>query len=151
MLAKADSGDPTALDAAGAIELATIGGARVLGVADSVGSLSPGKRADIVLCDMEQASVAPTVQTPFTRRIPNLVYGASGNEVRDVFVDGVQRVSNGSIVGVDVDGVVDDTRSSAPSVSLQMRKLTGAPLDHRSSRPLTTVGSEKPDCHRLTR
>jgi len=38
MLAKADSGDPTALDAAGAIELATIGGARVLGVADSVGS-----------------------------------------------------------------------------------------------------------------
>jgi len=40
MLAKADSGDPTALDAAGAIELATIGGARVLGVADSVGSLS---------------------------------------------------------------------------------------------------------------
>jgi len=43
------------------------------------------------------------------------------------------------------------TRSSAPSVSLQMRKLTGAPLDHRSSRPLTTVGSEKPDCHRLTR
>jgi len=116
MLAKADSGDPTALDAAGAIELATIGGARVLGVADSVGSLSPGKRADIVLCDMEQASVAPTVQTPFHTAIPNLVYGASGNEVRDVFVDGVQRVSNGSIVGVDVDGVVDDAVKRAERI-----------------------------------
>jgi len=101
MLAKADRGDPTALDAAGAIELATIGGARALGIADSVGSLSPGKRADVVICDMEHASVTPTVQTPFHTAIPNLVYAASSNEVRDVFIDGVQRVSDGSIVGLD--------------------------------------------------
>jgi len=46
------------------------------------------------------------------------VYGASGNEVqRDVFVDGgVQRVSNGSIVGVDVDGVVDDAVKRAERI-----------------------------------
>jgi 5-methylthioadenosine/S-adenosylhomocysteine deaminase len=115
-LAKADRGDPTALDAAGALELATIGGARALGIADSVGSLSPGKRADVVVCDMQQASVAPTVQVPFHTAIPNLVYGASGTEVRDVFVDGVQLVSGGDIVGIDVDDVVDDALRRAERV-----------------------------------
>ena len=116
LLAKADRGDPTALDAAGALELATIGGARALGIADSVGSLSPGKRADVVVCDMQQASVAPTVQVPFHTAIPNLVYGASGTEVRDVFVDGVQLVSGGDIVGIDVDDVVDDALRRAERV-----------------------------------
>jgi 5-methylthioadenosine/S-adenosylhomocysteine deaminase len=116
MLAKADRGDPTALDAAGAIELATIGGARAVGIADRVGSLSPGKRADVVICDMERASVAPAVQTPFHTAIPNLVYGAGGNEVRDVFIDGVQRVADGGIVGLDVADVVNDATKRAKRV-----------------------------------
>lgn len=116
MLAKADSGDPTALDAAGALKLATIEGATALGIADSVGSLSPGKRADVLVCDMEQASVAPTVQTPFHTAIPNLVYGASGNEVRDVFVDGNQLVSGGSIVGIDIDDMVNDALKRAKRI-----------------------------------
>jgi len=44
-----------------------------------------------------------------------------GGEVRDLFVDGVQRVANGSIVGADVDGVVDDAVKRAERI-LQMRK-----------------------------
>jgi len=116
MLAKADRGDPTAIDAAGALELATIGGARALGIADSVGSLTPGKRADVVVCDMQQASVAPAVRSPFHTAIPNLVYGASGGEIRDVFVDGVQLVSAGGIVGVDVDEVVAEAVERAERV-----------------------------------
>jgi 5-methylthioadenosine/S-adenosylhomocysteine deaminase len=116
MLAKADSADPTALDAAGALKLVTIEGARALGIADSVGSLSPGKRADVLVCDMQQASVAPTVQVPFHTAIPNLVYGASGNEVCDVFVDGAQLVSGGDIVGLDVDDVVTDALKRAKRV-----------------------------------
>ena len=127
MLAKADRGDPTALDAAGAIELATIGGARALGIADRVGSLSPGKRADVVICDMQQASVTPTVQTPFHTAIPNLVYAASGNEVRDVFIDGVQRVSDGTIVGLDVNDVVNDANKRAKRV------FTDAEADWRAA------------------
>ena len=127
MLAKADRGDPTALDAAGAIELATIGGARAVRIADRVGSLSPGKRADVVICDMQQASVTPTVQTPFHTAIPNLVYAASGNEVRDVFIDGVQRVSDGTIVGLDVNNVVNDANKRAKRV------FTDAEADWRAA------------------
>lgn len=108
MLTKADQGDPTAVDAADVLALATLGGARALGIADRVGTLSPGKRADVVVCDLERPSVAPTVTRPFHTAIPNLVYGAAGDVVRDVFVDGVQLVSAGGIVGVDVDAVVED-------------------------------------------
>jgi 5-methylthioadenosine/S-adenosylhomocysteine deaminase len=116
MLAKADSGDPTALDAAGVLELATVGGATALGIADSVGSLSPGKRADVLVCDMRRPSVAPTVQVPFHTAIPNLVYGASGNEVRDVFVDGTRLVSGGSVLGLSVDDVVNDALERAERI-----------------------------------
>lgn len=44
------------------------------------------------------------------------MYGASGNEVRDVFIDGVQRVSDGSIVGLDVKDVVNDANKRAKRV-----------------------------------
>ncbi len=116
MVSKAERKDPTAIDAAGALELATIGGARALGIADRVGSLSPGKRADIVVCDVGRPSVAPTVRTPFHTAIPNLVYGAGSDVVRDVFVDGVQIVSPGGIVGVDVDDVVSEAERRAERV-----------------------------------
>ncbi|MES3160638.1 MAG: amidohydrolase family protein, partial [Halorubrum sp.] len=116
MVSKADQADPTAIDAAGVLELATVGGARALGIADDVGSLSPGKRADVVVCDMTRPNVAPTVDTPFHTAIPNLVYGAGGTEVRDVFVDGVQLVSAGGIVGVDVDDVVQEAIERAERV-----------------------------------
>ncbi|ESS03619.1 MAG: hypothetical protein A07HR67_02017 [uncultured archaeon A07HR67] len=61
-----------------------------------------------MVCDLERPSVAPTVTRPFHTAIPNLVYGAAGDVVRDVFVNGVQLVSAGGIVGVDVDAVVED-------------------------------------------
>ena len=48
--------------------------------------------------------------------IAHLVYGASGNEVRDVFIDGVQRVSDGSIVGLNVKDVVNDANKRAKRV-----------------------------------
>jgi len=65
---------------------------------------------------MEQASVAPAVQTPFHTAIPNLVYAATGTEVRDVFIDGVQRVSDGSVDGLDVTDVIDDATRRAERV-----------------------------------
>ena len=116
MLAKADRTDPTALDASGVLELLTVGGARALGIADRVGSLSPGKRADVVVCDLERPAIAPTVTEPFHTAIPNLVYGGGSDVVRDVFVDGVQLVSAGGIVGVDVDAVVADAAERAERV-----------------------------------
>ena len=116
MLAKTAAGDPTAIDASGALELATIGGARALGIDDRVGSLSVGKRADVIVCDLERPGVAPAVSQPFHTAIPNLVYGTAGDEVRDVFVDGVQLVSAGGIVGLDVDEIIDEAVDRAERI-----------------------------------
>ena len=112
MVTKAAHADPTALDAAGALQLATVGGARALGIADRVGTLTPGKRADVVCCDLTRPRIAPCVREPFHTAIPNLVYGG-GDVVQDVFVDGVQVVSAGGIVGVDVDAVVTEAAERA--------------------------------------
>lgn len=80
---------PTALPARKALELATLGGARVLNATNKIGSLETGKRADIVIVDRSHPSVA-TVEDPYSA----LVYSCSGRDVRDVFIDGRAVVRN---------------------------------------------------------
>lgn len=63
-LAKNQSGDPTSLMAYEVLKMATIVGARVLGLEDSVGSLAPGKQADVILLDLEQPHVCPRHDVP---------------------------------------------------------------------------------------
>ena len=66
-----------------AVELATLTGAQALGVGDEIGSLEPGKKADLVLFDTQR----PEWQTLFNP-INNLVYNADGRSVHTVIVDG---------------------------------------------------------------
>jgi len=66
-----------------ALELATIGGARALGLGDEIGSVEPGKRADLVLFDTKR----PEWRTLFNP-VNNLVYSADGRSVHTVLVDG---------------------------------------------------------------
>jgi 5-methylthioadenosine/S-adenosylhomocysteine deaminase len=67
--------DPTALPAKAVLEMATIGGASVLGLAGDIGSLSPGKKADIILLDLMQPHLQPFYHPDL------LVYAASGADV----------------------------------------------------------------------
>lgn len=70
MLAKTDRGDPTALDAAGALKLATIGGARAVGIADRVGSLSPGNAPTSSSVTRSRQASPPRFKPRSTRRSP---------------------------------------------------------------------------------
>lgn len=83
---------PTALPAAQALELATLGGARALGLQAEVGSLTPGKRADITVVDLSGAHVLP-VHSPLSA----VVYAAQGSDVRHVLVDGELLVADGEL------------------------------------------------------
>jgi len=74
---------PEALPARTAFDLATLGGARVLGVEKELGTLEVGKRADIVTVDRSHPSVY-TVDDPFSA----LVYSCNGRDVRNVVIDG---------------------------------------------------------------
>lgn len=83
LLARLVSGDPTAAPAVDILRAATIEGARALGIADLVGSLEVGKRADVVLLDLEQPHLTPRHDLPAL-----LVFAAGRGDVTDVLVDG---------------------------------------------------------------
>src|SRR5881296_3747894 len=75
---------PDALPAARVLELATLGGARALGLDTEIGSIAPGKRADIVVLDLREPHLHPAMGDP----VSLVVYAACASDVRDVFVDG---------------------------------------------------------------
>ena len=85
-----------------ALELATIGGAKALGLGDDIGSIEVGKKADLVLFDTRRAEWR-TLFNP----VNNLVYNADGRSVHTVLVDGQVRVENHRPLFVDERKLVD--------------------------------------------
>jgi len=82
-LAKLGTRDPTAVSAQTALDLATLGGARALGLEAMIGSIEPGKRADLITVSMSAAR-----QTPRYDTISPLVYVTRGDDVRTTIVNG---------------------------------------------------------------
>ncbi|HLH31888.1 MAG TPA: amidohydrolase family protein, partial [Terriglobia bacterium] len=83
-----------ALDAPAAFRMATLGGAECLGLADQLGSLDAGKRADFVVVDLNDIAVQP-VYDP----IEAMVYSASRSNVKATFVGGLEvRVDPGDLL-----------------------------------------------------
>jgi 5-methylthioadenosine/S-adenosylhomocysteine deaminase len=82
-LAKHATRDPTAVPARAALDLATIGGARALAMERLIGSLEPGKRADLITVSMRAAR-----QTPLYDAVSHLVYVTRGDDVRTTIVNG---------------------------------------------------------------
>src|SRR5207247_11087813 len=80
-LAKLATKDPTAVPAQTALDLATMGGARALGMDKQIGSLEPGKRADLITVSMSSAR-----QTPLYDPVSHLVYVTRGDDVRATVV-----------------------------------------------------------------
>ncbi len=95
---------PAALPPATVVRMATIGGAQALGLADEIGSLERGKKADVIVVRADGLHVSP-VQDPYSA----LVYALHGSDVRDVFIDGIRRVADGRVVDVET----DDLRAAA--------------------------------------
>lgn len=86
-------------------EMATLGGARALGLADRIGSIEPGKRADIAIVNLETPHTQP-VDDVYTA----LVYAVQASDVRTVLVDGVIRVNERRIVGLDLGAMLKRVR-----------------------------------------
>jgi 5-methylthioadenosine/S-adenosylhomocysteine deaminase len=96
LLAKGTSGDPTAIPAHAALHMATLGGAKALGLERRVGSLVPGKRADITALDLASIELSPCYDPA-----SHLVYAAGREHVTHVWVDGEIRVQNRQLVSLD--------------------------------------------------
>jgi 5-methylthioadenosine/S-adenosylhomocysteine deaminase len=82
-LHKLAENDPTAASAQTVLEMATVGGARVLGMADRIGSLEPGKLGDLIVVSTRSARL-----TPMYNPVSHLVYVTRGDDVRTVVVNG---------------------------------------------------------------
>ena len=96
LVAKGVAEDPTALPASAALRMATINGARALGIDDRVGSLEAGKDADIVAINMDSIET-----TPLYDPVSHLVYSCSREQVSDVWIAGRHVLKNRVLTGLD--------------------------------------------------
>ena len=97
LLGKLGANDAAAIPARQALEMATINAARALGLDTKIGSLEKGKRADITAIHLGAPELAPCYQP-----LSHIAYAAGREHVSHVWVDGIQRVSEGQLTGLDV-------------------------------------------------
>lgn len=107
LVGKSNAADPTALPVRMMIRMMTIEGARVLGLDHLVGSVEPGKRADLVVLDLDRLEMAPPHDLA-----ANVLYSASPRSVRDVLVDGVVLKRGHALVGQDEAALVARMRDA---------------------------------------
>jgi len=93
--------DPEVMPAWKALRMATIEGAKAIGLGDSIGSLEKGKRADFIAIDLKKPTMLPLYTKPMRNIVPNLVYSARGDEVALSVVDGRIIYSEGKILAID--------------------------------------------------
>ncbi len=101
LIAKVQSANASALDASGALALATIGSAEALGLGEETGSIEVGKAADLACVDFDRVGSQP-VHNP----ISQLVYASSADQVSDVWVAGRHVVADSELTQADLPSIL---------------------------------------------
>jgi len=104
-------GDPTVMDAITVLKMATIGGARVLNLADRIGSVEVGKDADIILIDTRKPHL-----TPLYNCYSQLVYAANGADVSTVIINGKVVLKERRFPGLDIEDILNRARKIAREI-----------------------------------
>jgi 5-methylthioadenosine/S-adenosylhomocysteine deaminase len=113
LLHKHETRDPQAVSARAVLEMATRGGARALGMAARIGSLEPGKRADVIVVGMSAAR-----QTPMYNPISHLVYATRGDDVRTTIVNGKVLMRDRKVLTLNEGSVLAEAREWATKVKV---------------------------------
>ena len=101
-LHKINAMNPTLMDAATVLKMATIEGARSLQLQNITGSLEIGKKADVIIMDIHKPHLVP-IYNP----VSHIVYAAKGSDVQDVIVDGRILVRDRKLLSVDLEGTIE--------------------------------------------
>lgn len=112
-----------------ALEMATIDGARAVGLEDEIGSLEPGKKADLAIMDLSESIWA----TPLHRVPSAIVYSALGHEVTDVMVDGTFVIRNRQHTVLNIKELRAASQKAADGLAGR------AGVDHFKTRPWRSV------------
>jgi 5-methylthioadenosine/S-adenosylhomocysteine deaminase len=105
LLAKAVAEDASALDAASTLHAATLGGAQALGWVDRIGSIEPGKQADLAAVRLDEIETQPMYDV-----ISQLVYAAGRQQVSDVWIAGVRKLRGRVLSDLDTAELRDKAR-----------------------------------------
>jgi 5-methylthioadenosine/S-adenosylhomocysteine deaminase len=115
-LQKVTTMDPQALPASQALEMATIRGARVLGMDKEIGSLENGKRADLILVRIDRPNAVPLYDP-----ISQMVYALKAEDVRDVMVNGKPVVRDSKILTLDEKAVLAKAAEYRAKISQSLK------------------------------
>lgn len=120
MIPRARSGDVSMLSGYDVLRMATLAGAKSLGMDKDIGTLEVGKKADIILLDLTMPWCQP-IYTP--NLITNIVWNANGSDVSDVFVDGEQLVKNKEFIKADRKAIQADAQKRAERIWDEAAKM----------------------------
>ena len=124
LIQKATRLDATVLPADQILRMATINGARALGLGDRIGSLEVGKQADLLLLDLAQPNLTPTeINAAGGNLLWNLVFAADARNVAAVWVDGRQLIANGRTTQVSEQTVISEAQQQGLALFQQCRDI----------------------------
>jgi 5-methylthioadenosine/S-adenosylhomocysteine deaminase len=103
--------DPTVMDARTVLRMATIQGARALGLDESIGSLEKGKKADLIIIDTHKPHL-----TPMYNPVSHLVYAAMGSDVRTSIINGVIVMEDGHLNTINLKSVLNNVTRIANEI-----------------------------------
>jgi 5-methylthioadenosine/S-adenosylhomocysteine deaminase len=104
-LAKVSTGDPRAVPASAALEMATLGGARALGLEKNIGSLEPGKKADLIVVNAGAPHAVPLYDV-----VSQVVYALKASDVRHVLIHGRVVMQNRTVLTLDANRILERAR-----------------------------------------
>lgn len=114
-LHKVNALDPTVMDAGTVLTMATIGGAKAIGLDKEIGSLEIGKQADVIVIDIRKPHLIPMYNP-----VSHLVYSAKGSDVRDVIVAGRMILKDRKLLTLDMADIYEKVNA----ISDRIRKGT---------------------------
>jgi 5-methylthioadenosine/S-adenosylhomocysteine deaminase len=104
--------DPTVMSAETTLRMATLGGAKLLGAQSRIGSLEVGKKADLIVLDMNKPHLTPMYNIP-----SHLVYAATGSDVVHSVINGRVVMRDRKLLTMDEDAVLDRMREIGARIS----------------------------------
>ncbi len=109
--------NPEVMPAWEVLRMATIESAQAIGLGDEIGSLDAGKQADLILVDLSEPNLTPVLVDPIRNIVPNLVYAASGHEVKTVMVAGKVLMRNREVLTLNEKDVQAEAQAQAEMLS----------------------------------
>lgn len=101
LIHRAERADASLMPAATVLEMATINGARALGLDKEIGSIEKGKKADLILLDLDNPHMTPMLYGRHSNLISNIVYSARSSDVQTVIIDGNLVMEDRKVLTVD--------------------------------------------------